>query len=475
MQQGMSRRSFLRLAAGTTALAAVAACAPVSQQAGDSGGAAPAAAAVTINLWGFTGPVWEAVIEAFDAQHENVHINLTEIGDIVFGDQKFLTAVAGGSGPDASIQNRHTFLQFAAKGLYQDVTSWFEKAGLNKADFTPVQLEESSWDGKIFGLPMFTDVRYLYWNKEHYAEVGLDPSTPPTTWTELEAFTEKLIVKNGDEYDRYGFVPYLFGNSWMWLYGFLNKAPAISEDKRTILCDDAKWVETLDWMVNFYDKYVGDFELANAFSDAVKAAGLGDPFVAGKVSMSAHGDWFVGDLLRSPGVDWDTAPMPIPNGGEKSTWSCGFSIVMAPSSTHTDEAWELMRWMTGVEGWEARATATLADITATWEREQIEGEPQFWPTQACYLPALQMLEEKYISKLGEREQRAWHLGIDALENWTHGCGSEMGVAALDYWVEMDNAARAALSHKVTPEEALVEAKNKVQAATDRAWEAIGSS
>lgn len=167
--------------------------------------------------------------------------------------------------------------------------------------------------------------------------------------------------------------------------------------------------------------------------------------------------------------------MPIPNGGEKSTWSCGFSIVMAPSSAHTDEAWELMRWITGVEGWEARANATLADITVTWEREQIEGEPQFWPTQACYLPALQMLEEKYITKLGEREQRAWHLGIDALENWTHGCGSEMGVAALDYWVEMDNAARTALSHKLTPLEALTEAKSKVQAATDRAWQSIESS
>ncbi|MEZ4659841.1 MAG: hypothetical protein R2911_19980 [Caldilineaceae bacterium] len=36
--------------------------------------------------------------------------------------------------------------------------------------------------------------------------------------------------ENGDEYER-GFVPYLFGNSWTWLYGFLNNAPSISEDK----------------------------------------------------------------------------------------------------------------------------------------------------------------------------------------------------------------------------------------------------
>ena len=473
MQKQLSRREFLFLAAGTTAGIALAACqaAPGGQQAG---GAAPSSAPITLNLWWFEGPIWSAIVKAYDDKNEKVKINATIIGDIVFGDQKFLTAVAAGTGPDVAVQNRHTFLQFAAKGLYQDVTSWIEKSGLKTDDFTPVQLAESTWDGKTFGLPMFTDVRYLYWNKKHFEEAGLDPAKPPTTWTELEAYTEKLNVKSkdGKTNDRYGFVPYLWGNSWMWLYGFLNKAPAISADKRTILCDDPKWVETLDWMVKFYDKYVGDFETANAFSQALNSTGLSDPFLAEKASMSAHGDWFVGDLLRKPEIDWAVAPMPLPPGGVKSTWSCGFSIVMAPSSKHQEEAWNLMKWVTTEEGWEARAVATLADTEATWKREKIEGNPQFWPTQACYVPALKMLEDKYITKLGDREKGAWKLGLDALEHWTHGCGSEMGVAALEYWVEMDNAARSALGHKATPEEAMTNCKKKVQEATDRAWKTI---
>jgi hypothetical protein len=51
----------------------------------------------------------------------------------------------------------------------------------------------------------------------------------------------------------------------------------------------------------------------------------------------------------------------------------------------------------------------------------------------------------------------------------------MGVAALEYWVEMDNAVRAALSHKMSPAEAMEQCKEKVQEATDRAWEAIDSA
>lgn len=62
----------------------------------------------------------------------------------LFGDQKFYCGGRVGNGPDAAVQNRHTFLQFAAKGLYQDVTPWVEKSGLKTEDFTSVQLAESS-------------------------------------------------------------------------------------------------------------------------------------------------------------------------------------------------------------------------------------------------------------------------------------------------------------------------------------------
>ncbi|MBV7338113.1 extracellular solute-binding protein [Chloroflexi bacterium TSY] len=477
MNQRLSRRQFLSLTSGTFAATALAACVTPSGtpsgSASSAGDAAPES--ITINVWGPTGLLIDAIYEQFTDQ-TGIAINNSDIGDAVFGDQKYLTATAAGTGPDSAFQNRHTFMQFSAKGLYQDVTARMEKDGLAVTDFTPVQIEEPSWGGKVYGLPLRTDVRYLYWNKEFYAEAGLDPDSPPTTWAELEEYANATNVINDDgEYERYGFVPYLYGNSWTWLYGFLNKAPSITEDKRTILADDERWIQALQWMVDFYDNYVGDFEIANAFNEATKSAGLGQPFVAGRTAMSANGNWFVGNLLRSPGIDWEVAPMPIPDGGEKSTWSCGWSYVLSPDAQHPDQGWEFMRWIIGIEGWRAEANAMLEDTQRTWEREQLVGEPQYWPRLACYLPALQMLKDEYVSQLGEREQNAWVLTRDALENWTHGCGSEMGVAALEYWVEMDNSTRAALSHAMTAEEAMLQCKEKVQEATDRAWEAIDSA
>jgi ABC-type glycerol-3-phosphate transport system substrate-binding protein len=431
---------------------------------------------VEIDFWYFPNLIAEEQLATFMEQYPNIKVNMSELGEAVFGDQKFMTAVAAGKGPSVAIQNRHTFMQFAAKGVYLDITPYFEASGLKRSDMTPVQFEETSWQGKIYGLPRETDTRLLYWNRKHFEEVGLDPDVPPKTWKELEQYSEKLNKKdNAGNFDRIGFVPYLVGNSWMWLYGFLNRAPAISDDKRTILVDDPRWAQALQWLVDFYDKYIGTFELANAFSAGVSSAGLGDPFAAEKVSMVAHCDTVVNNLLRNPALEWDVAPMPIPDGGVQSSWSCGWSLVMPPSAKYPDAAWELMRWWTASnEGWHALAEATKADTVRYWEREKITGTPLFMPWDACYLPAQEMLETEYVNKGTEIMRKAWATSMDCLANWTHGCGTEMGLAALEYWVEIDNAVRSALSHKATPEEALAICKQKVQEGTDRAWEAVDS-
>ncbi|MGQ9681599.1 MAG: ABC transporter substrate-binding protein [Anaerolineae bacterium] len=478
-RQSVTRRAFFKGAAASLACTALAGCAsqpvivketvevPVLKER-----TVVVQQPTNLAFWTFVGREEEAIVKLFMDEFPHISVEMSEIGDAVFGSEKFLTAVAAGKGPDVAIQGRHTFMQFSAKGLYQDITPYFDNAGMKKSDFMPVQIAETSWDGKIYGLPRETDTRLLYWNKKHFQEVGLDPSKPPTTYAELEAYAEQLNKKDSaGNWQRMGFVPYLVGNSWMWLYAFLNKAPAISEDKRTILCDDPRWVEALDWMVRFYDKYLGSFEITSAFTAGVTGP-LPDHFIMEMVSMVAHCDTIVGHLLRKPDLDWDVAPMPIPPGGEQMSWSCGWSIVMAPSSKAPEASWEFMRWWTGLEGWRARAKVYKEETARMWEREQIQGEPLYYPWDAVYLPAIKMLEEEYISQLPELLKKHWALSMDCLTNWTRGCGTEMGVAALQYWVEVDNAVRAALAHKMSPQEALAQAKAKVQEATDQAWQAI---
>jgi multiple sugar transport system substrate-binding protein len=477
--KSLSRREFLRMTglvgATLTAAACVPQAAPPAQPAPAAAGEAtiappPAAEAVTINLWWWTAEPWNTTADTYNKVQDKIKVNLSESGDMVWGDQKYMTAAAAGTGPEAAIQNRHTFMQFAAKKLYRPLDDYFKMDGYKKEDFFPVQFGESSWQGVLYGMPLYTDTRHLYWNKKQFAEVGL--SEEPKTWSDLETYTEKLNKKTDKgDFECMGFVPYLVGNSWAWMYGFLNKAPAISDDKRTILCDDPRWVEALDWLVNFYDKYLGSFEIASAFNQGF-ATQTQDLFAQQRVSMVITTDDAMNFYLRFPQLDFIMSPAPIPPKGEKSSWSCGWTFVIAPEAKHPDEAWQYIKWQTGVDGWRAIAEAEKAETLRLWQREQVPGEPQYMPHEACYIPATDMLVKEYISKLPEQRQKEYALGIDCLKSWTHGCGTEMGVAALSYWVEIDNAFRAALSHKMSAAEALTQCKEKVQKATDEAWAAI---
>ena len=58
--------------------------------------------------------------------------------------------------------------------------------------FFPELWKTVEWEGGIYGVPFNTDTRFFFWNKDHFAEVGLDPEKPPTTWAELEEYALKL-------------------------------------------------------------------------------------------------------------------------------------------------------------------------------------------------------------------------------------------------------------------------------------------
>lgn len=50
----------------------------------------------------------------------------------------------------------------------------------------------STSDGKMYSLPWNASTGILFYNKKIFAEVGLDPESPPKTWQDLEVFGYKL-------------------------------------------------------------------------------------------------------------------------------------------------------------------------------------------------------------------------------------------------------------------------------------------
>src|SRR5690606_35771316 len=87
--------------------------------------------------------------------------------------------------------------------------------------FWPATVAAVGWQGSTYALPLETDVRVLFYNKDLFAEAGLDPEAPPSTWDELAAASDALTVLEDGRIQQLGFGPTL-GNTYFPLYAMLN-------------------------------------------------------------------------------------------------------------------------------------------------------------------------------------------------------------------------------------------------------------
>lgn len=64
------------------------------------------------------------------------------------------------------------------------------------SSFYPALMENSKAKGKIWGVPFQRSTIVMYYNKDAFKEVELDPSKPPATWEEMVAAAKKLTKKD---------------------------------------------------------------------------------------------------------------------------------------------------------------------------------------------------------------------------------------------------------------------------------------
>jgi len=90
-------------------------------------------------------------------------------------------------------------------GLAVPVDTVLSKSYLD--DYYPKVMDSFKIDGKAYAVPMYISPFMLYYNKDLFAQAGLDPNKPPKTYTEMLAAAEKLSLlkdKNGNKVFAFG-------------------------------------------------------------------------------------------------------------------------------------------------------------------------------------------------------------------------------------------------------------------------------
>ncbi len=346
--------------------------------------------AITLYYWGNEW-VSQDLIQDFESLHNGcdggptIKVICGQSASIdMSGDpQRLLCSIAGGDPPDVVYFARHAVGEWAARDAFQCLQPLVDRDLRERPDdpytlrpelFYAPCWKEASYDGRLFAVPTNTDNRALYYNLdilEKHAEAlvaagCVDPNDPakvgpPTTWDQLRKAAEILT-----EYDdagnlmRVGFIPN-YGNSWLYIYGWLNGGKFLSEDGRTCTLNAPEIVEALVFMTEMYDS-MGGAERVNAFQIALAGGDL-DPFMSGKVAMKIDGDWFlpwISDARRD--LRFGVTLAPAPEGKKRLGWCGGWSYVIPRGAKHPDEAWALIKYLVSrrANGLEAEALAQRA-------------------------------------------------------------------------------------------------------------------
>jgi len=149
-------------------------------------------------------PYFEAVVKAYMDAHPKVKIEIQAESDQGVKD-KLRVLAASKTLPDIYFSWAGDFTKKFVRGnLAKDLTG--DVTGAWKDSFTPAALEAYTYDGKLYGVPITLDAKYMAYNKKLFADNGV---AVPTTLEELLAACDTFKAK--------GFAtPVTFGNQYGW-------------------------------------------------------------------------------------------------------------------------------------------------------------------------------------------------------------------------------------------------------------------
>lgn len=327
----------------------------------------------------------QSIVEEFNAQSTTTEVKLEQVPGSETDSAKLVTAVRGGTGPDAYMLDRFVVPERAANGLLQDLTPLLEGAGFDpdlKSTYIEFAANEASYQGKPFALPFDSDARGLYVNVDLLTEAGADPAAytldaDPVTWDEFKEVMAKLNVEaDSGNFERFGFVPWM-EQGWHYTYGFSWGADFFDEEACEVTPDSEQMIAAMQWIYD-YSKEFGPDKMQAAITVQEGAPPSENPFVTNRVGAMITGDWWIKLMERyAPDLNYQIAKIPVPEAGmESATWAGGWSWVVPQGAKNPEGAAEFLIYMAGEPGQTVytRDTAHLPTVAALMDKAELYDE-----------------------------------------------------------------------------------------------------
>ncbi len=141
----------------------------------------------------------QEAVKRFQAENPDIKVEVTTIPYPEY-QQRLLTAVQAGNGPDISTVDQIWNSAFAEAGAIIRLDDLAKKSGVKAESFFPGAWESANYKGGLWGIPFNVDVWFFaFVNKKLFADAGVDPASI-VTWQGLEAAAKKLTDKSKGQF-----------------------------------------------------------------------------------------------------------------------------------------------------------------------------------------------------------------------------------------------------------------------------------
>lgn len=347
-------KSWLSLGITGSAALILAACGGGEAADGtENSGDAASGDKIQLEMWSFWGEgarrdAIEAALDEFNTSQDEIEVEYVyqPWGDIW---TKSLAAIAAGNPPDIIVQDINSVRQRADAEQATNIQQYLDQEEEDiQSRFYPQLWDTVIHEGEAYALPFNTDTQVLFYNKDMFEEVGLDPETPPATWTELEEAARALDVKNGDNWERIGFYPRWSIGADVWA---LNADGGTSwfDEEDNVKVNTPNKVAALEWMLEWQDYYGSD--TINRY-EAEFGQGIADPFISGLVGMRGQNINYYLSLRDNAPEDFNFGVAPLPEYEEGSgnwSWGGGFVLEIPQGAENPEASYEVMKYLTSTE------------------------------------------------------------------------------------------------------------------------------
>ncbi len=347
-------------------------------------------------------------------------------------EQKLITSISSGTGPDISDTFSNKIASYASKGILQPLDDYIKKDNYIE-DFVPATIDTVKYDGKIYGLPAGAgEGLMMFYNKKLLKEAGFNE--PPKTDKELmDVATKATKLDKDGNMEALGFpdFPFVYYATNMT---FALGGDLISEDGKELTPDNEATIKALHMIADYRKKFgIEKIDKFNASNGAYVAPT--DCFITGHQALRFDGMWLVGLINKyNPDLEYGIAMLPYPEGhpelaggGEASS-----SVLYIPSNAKNKEgAWDFLKYIEGTEGMKlwAKESGFIPARKSLWTDPEIEKIPGF---------------KQFSEKVAKNNTKVF----------------PSFPAQAEYSTQLATYYELAANSKLTPEEAMKECKEK---------------